>query len=255
MRSRAKWSGTPPNSLAFCRVLNPTTTTRRADRRTCGARWRGDGRSGRGAGRGGRGRARPGGPGGRGAGRAGRAGPARPTGGAAGLEAPRASADAPPGQGAPPGAAGAAGPRQVQLQIDAEDAYSAQLQRERAEEIERLAAQVSTVNMIYRDIRLARRRAAGGRRRDRGPGRVALARPDDVPSPPREPSGAACRSTALRLFLVLPAPPHRAHCVSPSSSRDSPRRLPARCPLRLVESFTILASFFIVMSAGLTPPG
>lgn len=53
---------------------------------------------------------------------------------------------------APPGAAGAAGPRQVQLQIDAEDAYSAQLERERAEEIERLAAQVSTVNMIYRDI-------------------------------------------------------------------------------------------------------
>ena len=61
-------------------------------------------------------------------------------------------ADAPPGEGAPPGAAGAAGPRQVQLQIDAEDAYSAQLERERAEEIERLAAQVSTVNMIYRDI-------------------------------------------------------------------------------------------------------
>ena len=60
--------------------------------------------------------------------------------------------DAPPGEGAPPGAAGAAGPRQVQLQIDAEDAYSAQLERERAEEIERLAAQVSTVNMIYRDI-------------------------------------------------------------------------------------------------------
>ena len=53
---------------------------------------------------------------------------------------------------APPGAAGTAGPRQVQLQIDAEDAYSAQLERERAEEIERLAAQVSTVNMIYRDI-------------------------------------------------------------------------------------------------------
>ena len=53
---------------------------------------------------------------------------------------------------APPGATGAAGPRQVQLQIDAEDAYSAQLERERAEEIERLAAQVSTVNMIYRDI-------------------------------------------------------------------------------------------------------
>ena len=53
---------------------------------------------------------------------------------------------------APPGAVGTAGPRQVQLQIDAEDAYSAQLERERAEEIERLAAQVSTVNMIYRDI-------------------------------------------------------------------------------------------------------
>ena len=53
---------------------------------------------------------------------------------------------------APPGAAGTAGPRQVQLQIDADDAYSAQLERERAEEIERLAAQVSTVNMIYRDI-------------------------------------------------------------------------------------------------------
>ena len=53
---------------------------------------------------------------------------------------------------APPGAAGTAAPRQVQLQIDAEDAYSAQLERERAEEIERLAAQVSTVNMIYRDI-------------------------------------------------------------------------------------------------------
>ena len=32
--------------------------------------------------------------------------------------------DAPPGERAPPGAAGAAGPRQVQLQIDAEDAYS-----------------------------------------------------------------------------------------------------------------------------------
>ena len=53
---------------------------------------------------------------------------------------------------APPGAVGTAGPRQVQLQIDADDAYSAQLERERAEEIERLAAQVSTVNMIYRDI-------------------------------------------------------------------------------------------------------
>jgi hypothetical protein len=63
----------------------------------------------------------------------------------------RLERDGTPPERAAPGA-GAAGPRQVQLQIDAEDAYSAQLERERAAEIARLAAQVSTVNQIYRDV-------------------------------------------------------------------------------------------------------